>query len=146
MTRPNVVSVTATGPAWDWCDRMRKIRRDIAHMSQEQMAELLEMRAATYSAWEGGRAKPHRKLAERVALRIEERFAGQVSAAWVLGYRIGDPTPGPASYLHLIGEDDDLLPRMDSNHQPCGQRFDAGQAGSETRRVLSQGLRSSRCG
>ena len=126
MNTGNAVSVTC-GPTFDWGDRMRKIRRDVAHLSQTQMAELLGVKAATYAAWEGGRAKPHAKLAERVAMRLQQRFAGRLSAAWVLGYAI-DATGEPATFLALIGEDqEEPLPWMESNHQPSGVRRYAGQ-------------------
>lgn len=90
-----------TGPDWDWGDRMRKIRRTIANLSQAEMAELVGVKPPTYSAWEGGRSEPGYKLALQVAYRIAAAYPEQVSVAWVLGT-----------------DDSDPLPWMDSNHQP----------------------------
>ena len=91
------------GPRWDWGDRLRKIRRSIAHANQLQMAEIVGVRPATYSAWEGGRNEPSLTVARAIAERLERTYPGQVTAAWVLGAET-------------------RLPRMDSNHQPPGWR------------------------
>jgi len=95
------------GPRWDWGDRLRKIRRSIADVNQIEMAKIVGVRPATYSAWEGGRNEPSLTVARLVAERIEQAFPGQVTAAWVLGA-------------------DMRLPRMDSNHQPPGWRSHRG--------------------
>lgn len=107
----NLVSErTCVGPQWSLGDRLRKVRRDVAGISQAEMAELLEVPTPTYGTWEGNRALPNRRVAEWVARRVEETFPGQVSASWVLG-------------LDTIGAGTEvLLPRMDSNHQPCDWR------------------------
>ena len=95
------------GPTWDWADRLRKIRRSVACMSQAQMAALVGVKPPTYSAWEGGRNQPSLRTAYTVAQIIEQSFPGRVTAAWVLGFDAGS---------------EPLLPRMDSNHQPCDWR------------------------
>jgi len=77
-------------------------------VSQPQMAALVGIRATTYAAWEAGRTVPSHRIAHAVAHRIASLYPAQVSAAWVLG--VG----GEAD-----SADEDLLPRMDSNHQPC---------------------------
>ena len=97
-------SADQAGPEWDWADRLRKIRRTIACVSQGEMATMLGVKPATYSAWEGGRNHPPMRLAFQVAQRIEQCFPGRVTATWVLGL---DTLTGGS------------LPRMDSNHQPC---------------------------
>lgn len=99
------------GPDWDWADRLRKIRRTIACVSQADMAAMIGVKPATYSAWEGGRNHPTMRVAYVVARSIEQHFPGRVSAAWVMGM---DDT--------IDAERQVLLPRMDSNHQPCGWR------------------------
>ena len=99
------------GPQWNWGDRMRKIRRSVAKLSQEDMASLLGVKTPTYGAWEGGRNEPTLKLAYKVAHILEDAYPGQVSAGWVLG-------------LDTIDAEQALLPRMDSNHQPPGCRPD----------------------
>ena len=99
------------GPQWDWGDRMRKIRRSVAMLSQSEMAKLLGVKTPTYGAWEGGRNAPSLTLAYRVAKILEDAYPGRVSAGWVLGLDSIDAAS------------EALLPRMDSNHQPCGWRF-----------------------
>jgi DNA-binding XRE family transcriptional regulator len=128
------------GPAWTWGDRIRKVRRDIAKVSQEGMAEVIGVNVATLSSWEGNRAQPYLRLAERIARRVEELFPDKVSAAWLLGQGADDPVPverpvqarasGEPTYVDLT--ELAWLPRMDSNHQPpdccprAGQRAGCG--------------------
>ena len=120
------------GPTWDWADRLRKIRRSVAGMSQAQMAALVGVKPPTYSAWEGGRNQPSLRTAYTVAQIIEQTFPGKVSAGWVLGLDAIDAAS------------ESLLPRMDSNHQPCDWRPHNGNAllgnvfGSVTLRPPSQ--------
>lgn len=125
------------GPEWSFGDKLRKIRREVASVSQAGMANILEVNPATYSAWEGGRSKPHKRLAEVVAQRIEDRFPGRVSAAWVLGYQPAG-RGGEPSFLSLIGEQSEaeaLLPRLDSNQEPSGEWCRAGYDDIETFRL-----------
>ena len=112
MTAANSV----VGPVWDWADRLRKIRRTVACVSQADMAALLGVKPATYSAWEGGRHEPPMRVAFDVARRLEQHFPGRITAAWVLGLDSED------------SESRGLLPRMDSNHQPPDCRFHAGHS------------------
>jgi transcriptional regulator with XRE-family HTH domain len=96
-------------PTWDFSDRLRKIRREVAGMTQEEMATELGTSQRAYAAWETGRTKPDDIVA--VAKRIAIRW--RISPAWTLGI---DETPPP----NPDGPDGGLLlPRMDSNHQPC---------------------------
>ena len=140
----SIINVKAYGPAtigpqWSFGDKLRKIRREVARVSQADMAKILEVNPATYSAWEGGRSKPPKRLAEVVAGRIEGRFPGRVSAAWVLGYHPAGKG-GEPSYLALVGEqgseEEGLLPRMDSNHQPSDYWCRAGYDDFQTNRLI----------
>lgn len=67
-------------PSWTFADRIRKIRRD-RHLTQEQMAQALDVKAVTLSAWEAGRTRPHDVV--ELAGVIERKFG--VPAAWTLG-------------------------------------------------------------
>lgn len=73
-TRPSWI------PQWTIADRLRKIRRD-SHLSQEDFATLLGVKATTYAAWEVGRNTPERIL--ELAEIVEREF--DVPAAWLLG-------------------------------------------------------------
>lgn len=68
---------------WEFCDRLRKVRRRIAHMSQGQMAEQLGVEQKAYAAWESGRTKPSDIVA--VSKQIERLWPGRVTAGWLLG-------------------------------------------------------------
>lgn len=70
-------------PDWDFSDRIRKVRRSVARMTQEEMAGELGVTQKAYAAWETGRNKPDDIVA--VAKRIAFRWRGQVTASWVLG-------------------------------------------------------------
>ena len=67
-------------PQWTLSDRLRKIRRD-SHLSQEDFARVLGIKATTYAAWEAGRNQPERVL--ELAALIEDAF--DVPPAWTLG-------------------------------------------------------------
>ena len=67
-------------PQWTLADRLRKIRRD-RHMTQDEFADVLGVKAVTLSAWEAGRTRPHDVV--ELAGEIERRFG--VPAAWTLG-------------------------------------------------------------
>ena len=55
-----IVASAAQGPPWSFGDKLRKVRRDVARVSQATMAGILNVNPATYSAWEGGRSTPPR--------------------------------------------------------------------------------------
>lgn len=74
-------------PQWTLADRLRKIRRD-RHLTQEQMADALGIKAVTWSAWESGRTRPHDVV--ELAGHIERVFG--VPAAWTLGVLTSPPT------------------------------------------------------
>ncbi|WP_080733926.1 helix-turn-helix domain-containing protein [Rhodococcoides fascians] len=100
----------AENPEFDFSDCLRKVRRSVAQMTQAEMAAELGVSRARYEAWESGRNTPDNIVA--VAKRIEMRWRGRVTAAWMLGVNErsprpdGDPNGGSA------------LPRLDSNQQP----------------------------
>ncbi|MCG7610387.1 helix-turn-helix transcriptional regulator [Mycobacterium sp. CnD-18-1] len=70
-------------PGWDFSDRIRKVRRSVARMTQAEMATELGVKQKAYAAWESGQNKPDDIVA--VAKRIAFRWRGQVTASWVLG-------------------------------------------------------------
>lgn len=78
-------------PEWDFSDRLRKIRRQVAHLTQEQMAAELGTGQRAYSSWEAGRSKPDDivAIAKRIALRW------RIPATWTLGLDDGPPPPPP---------------------------------------------------
>ena len=110
-----LIAGPVVGPRWEWGDRMRKIRRSVANLSQPQMAAMIGIRATTYAAWEAGRTQPSYRIAQAVAQRIESQYPDRVSAAWVLG--VGGETADEE--ILPLAVNHKLLPRMDSNHQPC---------------------------
>lgn len=77
-------------PEFSFGDRIRKIRREVAHMTQAEMADELGVGMQAYSAWESGRTKPDDIVA--VAKRIALRWRG-ITAGWVLGLDDGGPSP-----------------------------------------------------
>lgn len=79
---------------WGFGDRIRKIRRDIAHKSQAQMADALGVSQKVYAAWESGRSRPADIVA--AARRIEAVFG--VAASWTLGV---DTPVGESPYIPL---------------------------------------------
>lgn len=74
-------------PSWSLADRLRKVRRD-RHLTQEQMAAALGVKAVTWSSWESGRTRPHDVVG--LASSIELTFG--VPAAWVLGVLTSPPS------------------------------------------------------
>lgn len=72
--------MTSPVPQWSLADRLRKIRRD-RHLTQEQIAHELGVKAVTWSAWEAGRTRPHDVVG--LAGSLEQRYG--VPAAWTLG-------------------------------------------------------------
>ena len=79
-------------PQFDFCDRIRKVRREVAHMTQKEMAHELQVGDKAYEAWEAGRNKPGSDDLISIAKLIAARWPG-VTAAWVLG--VEDPPPPP---------------------------------------------------
>ena len=114
------VSAPVIGPQFDWGDRLRKVRRTIAKLSQTDMATLVGTQQATYSKWENGTV-PAIPVAQRVSEILEREFPGEVSAVWLL--------MGYAPFQQVEAAERPWLPRMDSNHQPPDYWFDAGQSG-----------------
>lgn len=77
-------------PMWTLGDRLAKARRH-AGLTQEQMAQRLNVTASALSAWESDRNQPRELLA--VATRWAEVTG--VDSAWILGVgsRIGRLSP-----------------------------------------------------
>lgn len=79
--------------------------------TQRQMAEVLDMKQATYAHYETGRNRPRNQLQFCMAVHM---ITG-VDLGWLETGEL--PTNG--------GHDGEPLPLMDSNHQPCGLRMAA---------------------
>jgi DNA-binding XRE family transcriptional regulator len=72
-------------PQWTFADKIRKVRRDVLGIEQDEFARRLDVTRQAYAAWESGRNEPRNILA--VAKRVEAMSG--VPAAWLLG--IDDP-------------------------------------------------------
>lgn len=77
-------------PQWGFGDRLRKVRTDIGY-TQEEMAELLELKAATLSSYESGRANPRATALPALAARLE--LLTKVPRTWFMGW--DDEAPHP---------------------------------------------------
>ena len=90
-----------SNPIFDFCDRLRKVRREVAHMTQKEMAHELQVGDKAYEAWEAGRNKPSADDLITVAKLIADHWPG-VTASWVLG--VEDPTPPkpPGGRIHPL--------------------------------------------
>lgn len=82
-----------TNPEWEFCDRLRKVRRSIAQLTQEEMAEAIGVTYKAYAAWESGRTKPQDIIA--AAKRIADLWPGRVTAQWMLGVEDESYPPNP---------------------------------------------------
>lgn len=111
----------AYGPELTWADRLRILRRALPHKpGQREMAATLGVPHGTYGSWETGAVAPNQFVRRAVAQKIEEEFGSVANAAWMLGEYPATPEP---IHLTLVGVDDDEpLPRKDSNLQPPDQR------------------------
>jgi len=88
-------TVSYANPEWEFCDRLRKVRRSVAEMTQEQMATAIGVSQKAYAAWESGKNQPENIVA--VARRVAELWPGRVTPSWLLGVDGGEPpTPPPA--------------------------------------------------
>lgn len=74
-------------PQWTFGDRLRKVRREAARLTetgkltQDQMAARLGVQVKAYSAWEADQNRPDDIV--EIARRVEEEF--HVPATWMLG-------------------------------------------------------------
>jgi DNA-binding XRE family transcriptional regulator len=110
-------------PSWEFCDRLRKVRRDVAHMSQDEMATVLGISQTAYAAWESGRTHPIDIVT--VAKLIEATWPDRVTAAWLLGLeddRPPHPRSGPRSSRRTRKNKVSRLPCQESNPEPFGSR------------------------
>lgn len=87
-TAPTVALTRGRIPQWTFAERARKVRRDMG-LTQQQMADQLEVGLKAYSAWESGKNSPENITA--IAVRFEG-ISG-VPRTWFLGWR-DDNTPG----------------------------------------------------
>ena len=71
---------TAIIPEWTFADRLRKARKS-THLTQAEMAHVLDVAPGTYGAWEAETAKPRDIVT--IAQRIERSLG--IPASWVLG-------------------------------------------------------------
>lgn len=78
-------------PTWELADRLRKIRRDVMHAQQHDMADALGVGRQGYAAWEAGRTQPR----DIVALAKRLELLCGVPASWTLG--IGEAAPAVAT-------------------------------------------------
>lgn len=83
-------------PQFNFGDRIRKVRRDVVHLSQAEMADTIGVSQKVYSAWEAGRSRPTDIVA--IAKRVE--LLTGVSAGWLLDVTGGfhPIDPGPVGY------------------------------------------------
>lgn len=89
-------AVGRTYPEFNFGDRIRKVRRDFARKSQNEMAESIGVSQKVYSAWESGRSRPSDIVA--IAKRVE--LLTNIPATWLLD--IAPPPPGqPVDYPSL---------------------------------------------
>lgn len=102
-------------PSWTFADRLRKVRREVAHLTQEKMAMELTVGDKAYSAWESGKNNPSATDMVELAKRIAFRWRGEVTAAWMLGVADDDQTPPPAG---SDGPNSDDIPSRTENNQP----------------------------
>lgn len=67
--------------AWDFADRIRKVRKRIAQLGQREFAAALGVGWQAYAQWEAGNNQPKNIVA--TARRVE--MLTNVPAAWLLG-------------------------------------------------------------
>lgn len=105
---------------WEFGDRIRKVRRRIAHMSQTEMAVTLGVSQKVYATWEAGRSQPGDIVA--IAKRVQELWPERVTAAWMLGLAEAGGPPHPGNGISRTA-DAGLLQRPDDQapNQPVSQ-------------------------
>ena len=122
----DMTAAHAYGPEFTWADRLRRLRRSLpGRPTQRNFAAALGLPAGTYGAWETGKVAPPMYVQVAVSERIANAYGEIVTLEWMLGGDHHDPAPATTAPTHLaiVGTDEDeLLPRMDSNHQPPDQR------------------------
>ena len=84
-------------PAWTLADRLRKVRREYAHMKQAAFADAIGVSVKQISNWEAGANATSTDQLVQVAERIEELWG--VPTWWLLGFRqptVAGPSADPA--------------------------------------------------
>lgn len=117
-----------TNPQWEFGDRIRKVRRDIAGLSQNEMADALGVSQKVYAAWESNRSRPSDIVA--IAKSIATIWATDVTSSWLLGVDEPppprDPHPSPPRPVRTIGS-------SKRNGRPPGTSYQPTDEDSETR-------------
>lgn len=85
----NVIPFPGRIPQWTFAERARKVRRDLG-LTQQQMADALEVGLKRYSAWESGKNTPDDITGIAVAF---ERVSG-TPRTWFLGWS-NEESPRP---------------------------------------------------
>lgn len=86
----SIEAVQTSGPVipeWSFGDRLRKVRREVAQLDQNEFADTLGVGRQGYAAWESGRTSPR----DIVALAKRVELATGVPAAWMLGIETSAP-------------------------------------------------------
>lgn len=94
----NTAALTPGLLEWSLADRLRKVRRDVAKLGQEEFADALGVSIKAYGAWEAGRNTPRELVA--LAKRIEVLTG--VPAAWMLGIEETPRTPAMSTERPVI--------------------------------------------
>lgn len=84
------------GPEFSFADKLRKVRREVAHMTQEEMADALNVGLKAYSSWEAGK-NPPRNLVE-VSNRLE--LVTGVDRKWFVGWAASQPSDYKGQVSH----------------------------------------------
>ena len=77
----STAEVGMTYPQFNFGDRIRKVRRDVARLSQSEMGAAIGVSQKVYAAWESGRSRPTDIV--EIAKRVETLTL--VPAGWLLG-------------------------------------------------------------
>lgn len=129
-------------PEWDFSDRLRKVRRDIAGMTQTEMATELGVKQKAYAAWESGQNRPDDiiSIAKRIAFRWRGRVTAIIAAvvffggcaAMIGGFRDNHAGSGyttsrgaPTSLSDDEIDDASFIGTLDMFSVPYGSRADA---------------------
>lgn len=90
--RTNVKALPGLVPQWSFADRVRKVRREVLGLTQDEMATELGVGLKAYSAWEAGKNTPADIL--DMAGRLQK--VSGVPREWFIGWK-DEPAPsGPA--------------------------------------------------
>lgn len=118
-TALNVTRIRGHIPQWTFAERARKVRRDLG-LTQQQMADQIEVGLKAYSAWESGKNSPE----DIAGIAVKFEGVSGVPRTWFLGWADDGPSPvGGGTNLVGVGSFRRrlvLLPGLDSNQEPIG--------------------------